>query len=456
MAIEVVMPKLGWNMETGHIVEWLKRDGDMVQAGDALFTVETDKALTDVEALDSGVLRIPPDAPAPGQDVPIGAVLAYLAPEGEPAPFEQTSLSAVAASNGAMAEQLPVGAAPATAEPGAATSLALNGVPPASPRARRVAAELAVDWQTLCGSGRSGRIVERDVRAAAPRAATGAGVRATPLARRLAEQAGVDFDQLAGVVPGKRISRADVEAAAPIKLATDALADEVARLEPVRRLIGERMTQSAHSVAAVTLTTEVDATAFVKLREQIKVALERTDSPAPAYHDLLARLVALALLEHPDLNASLSGDDVVRHRAVHIGIAVDTERGLLVPVVRDAQRKSVRAIAAESAGLIKQARSGRIAPSDLQGSTFTITNLGMYGIDAFTPIINLPECAILGVGRILAKPVVVDEATELLGVRRMMALSLTFDHRVVDGGAAARFLRRVAEFVEQPVLWLVR
>jgi pyruvate dehydrogenase E2 component (dihydrolipoamide acetyltransferase) len=194
----------------------------------------------------------------------------------------------------------------------------------------------------------------------------------------------------------------------------------------------------------------------VRLRSNIVADLVGTDLAAPSYNDLLVRLVALALLENPALNASLENDRIVQHSAVHVGIAVDTERGLLVPVVRDAHSKSVQQIASASAQLIAQARAGKSAPDDLVGGTFTITNLGMYEIDTFTPIINLPECAILGVGRIVARPVVVDEQAETVAVRKMMALSLTFDHRVVDGAPAARFLKRVKQFVEHPYAWLTR
>jgi pyruvate dehydrogenase E2 component (dihydrolipoamide acetyltransferase) len=194
----------------------------------------------------------------------------------------------------------------------------------------------------------------------------------------------------------------------------------------------------------------------VYLRKAIVADVQGTTIPAPSYNDLLTKLLAVALLEHPGLNASLDDEHIVQHPFVHVGIAVDTERGLVVPVVRDAQSKSVQMITAESARLIEQVRAGKISPDDLRGGTFTITNLGMYEIDAFTPIINLPECAILGVGRIVAKQVVVDEESETTAVRKMMALSLTFDHRLVDGGPAARFLQRVKQLVEHPYLWLTR
>ncbi|MBI3744491.1 MAG: 2-oxo acid dehydrogenase subunit E2 [Chloroflexi bacterium] len=176
----------------------------------------------------------------------------------------------------------------------------------------------------------------------------------------------------------------------------------------------------------------------------------------PTYNDLLAKLVAVALGEHPALNASLSGETIVQHSAVHIGIAVETERGLLVPVVQDVCTRSLQQLAVESARLIEQTRAGTISPDHLHGGTFTITNLGMYDIDAFTPIINLPECAILGVGRIVSKVVVVNEASEATAVRKMVALSLTFDHRLVDGAPAARFLKRVKQLVEHPYLWLTQ
>ena len=220
----------------------------------------------------------------------------------------------------------------------------------------------------------------------------------------------------------------------------------------VRRAIAERMTASAHTAAPVTLTTEADATELVRLRAQL---LEDGRGPVPSYVDVLAKLVAAALAEHPMLNARLDGDVIHQSPTVNMGIAVDTERGLLVPVLRDMAAKSLRQIAQESAALIERARAGRLTADELTGGTFTITNLGMYEIDAFTPIINLPECAVLGMGRIVAKQVVVDAEAERVAIRQMVFLSLTFDHRLVDGGPAARFLQRVKQYVERPYLWLV-
>jgi pyruvate dehydrogenase E2 component (dihydrolipoamide acetyltransferase) len=422
MAIEVVMPRLGWNMEVGTVVEWLKHDGDPVKAGEYLFLVESDKATTEVESLDSGVLRIPGNALRIGEELPVGTLLAYLVQEGENVPTNGGNGTSVSAMSAPSASAAPVAAvtAPAPERSG--------GLPAASPRAIRVASELGVDWTKLTGTGGGGRIVERDVQAAHAQTAQAAQTAPVP----------------AAVAP----------VAAPV---SSLPATEVAApISSMRRIIGERMAQSAHTVAPVTLTTDADASALVRLRDEIAGALITTDTPAPSYNDLFTRLVAVALGEFPDLNASLTDGGIVRHAAVHMGIAVDTEKGLLVPVIRDAQAKSVQAIAVESARLIGQARAGRSSRDDLTGGTFTITNLGMYEIDAFTPIINLPECAILGIGRIVPRPVVIDEEAEVLAVRKMVALSLTFDHRVVDGAPAARFLKRVKQFVEQPLVWLTR
>jgi pyruvate dehydrogenase E2 component (dihydrolipoamide acetyltransferase) len=320
-----------------------------------------------------------------------------------------------------------------------------------------VADELGVAWAGLSGSGQTGRIVERDVRAAAAQrvpVSGGAPMRATPLARRVAEDLGVDLSRLATEAPGRRLGRADVvQAAGAVSVPA---AGAGTPLSSVRRITAARLAESARAVVPVTLTTDADATELVRLRTQIAADLTSGGLPAPTYNDLLMKLVAVALGEHPALNASFTDGGIVRHAEAHIGIAVDAERGLLVPVVRDAGRKSLQQIAADSARLIGAARAGTVRADDLRGGTFTISNLGMYQIDAFTPVINLPECAILGVGRIQARPVVIDEEAETVAVRRMLALSLTFDHRAVDGGPAARFLSRVREFVARPYLWLTR
>jgi len=453
MAIEIVMPRLGWTMEEGTLAGWLKQDGDKVEVGDIIFTVESDKALNEVEALDAGILRIPPDSPPIGTSMPVGTLLAYLVQSGEAAPFEKKTET----SNPPKNLEVKAGFQPVT---GSATYRRRKSGPAISPRARRVAVELGIDWARLNGSGRTGRIIERDIRAAV-RPAPPAEIRVSPLARRMAAELDINLAELATQMPGKRIERADVEAAAALGAAPAApgqavsVANQVIPLSQVRRIIGERMVASARTTAPVTLTTEADATELVRLRSQLKNDPTASSRPIPTYNDLLRKLIAHALIEQPALNARLEGEQLVIAGSVHMGLAVDTDRGLLAPVIRDVQTKGLRQIAQESAALIERARAGQLRADELQGGTFTITNLGMYEIDAFTPIINLPECAILGVGRIVSKQIVVDAAAERVAIRQMVFLSLTFDHRLVDGAPAARFLQRIKQFVEQPYLWLV-
>ncbi len=448
MATEILVPRLGWTMEEGIFGEWLKPDGAAIAVGDLLFTIETDKATQEVESLEAGILRIAPGGPKAGDVVKVGALLGYLAATGEAASFAAPAKAPVSAP--AQAVALSGTALPATRAAGAAIS----------PRAARVATELGVDWSKLTGSGRTGRIIERDIRAAAAQTPVLAEIKATPVARRLAEEVGIDLADITPAKAGARIQREDVEAAiaartpapapAPVPVASaPGLTSPITR---IRRLIAQRMAESSQTTAAVTLTTEADASALVALREQLKATFGPRNLPVPSYNDLLIKICATALEAHPQLNATWNETEIILHDAVHIGLAVDTAEGLLVPVVRDAHRKSVRQIAADSQALVERALSRHLSPDDLQGGTFTITNLGMYHIDAFTPIIALPQAAILGVGRIVAKPVVVNDAVV---AGKTVALSLTFDHRVVDGAPAARFLNAIREFVEEPTLWLV-
>ncbi|MBC7224567.1 MAG: 2-oxo acid dehydrogenase subunit E2 [Anaerolineae bacterium] len=338
---------------------------------------------------------------------------------------------------------------------GAGEAVAGEGGPlRASWKARALARRLGVDLRQVAGSGPGGRIQAEDVRKAAAKAPARAEVRATPTAARLAEALGLD---LAGIAPSGadgRVVEADVlrEAAAIIRGRAAAPAAPpgpagVARRVPlagVRGITAQRMAESARATARVTLFREVDASRLVELRELFQAQGLRV-----SYNDILVRVCAVALREHPEANARLGEGEVELLDRVHIGLAVDTERGLLVPVIRDADRLSIPEIAARSAVLIEAARAGRSHPDDLTGGTFTITNLGMLGVEGFTPVINLPECCILGVGRIVRKPVALEG--DQVAVRPMLTLSLAFDHRVIDGAPAARFLARIAELVENPL-----
>jgi pyruvate dehydrogenase E2 component (dihydrolipoamide acetyltransferase) len=452
MVTEVILPKLGQTMEEGAIIEWFKKEGDPVTRGDLLFSIESDKAVLEVEATARGFLRkilVPA-----GQVVPVLTVVAlitrtadedissHIAPEAAVAVAQQPAKAHAAELAG---PEPPV----ATSEPVQTTGRIF-----ASPRARKTAREQGVDLTLVAGSGPNGRIVEGDVLdhlATRPKA--------TPMAVKTADALGIDLTQVTGTGISGRITKADVEAVteteAPIvtPLPAETRTAETVPVSGVRRIIAERMAASHTATARVTLVTEADVTALVETREQLKASVTEEWGFAPGYSDLLGLVVARALREFPYMNARLdsSGESIEQFKYVNLGMAVDTERGLLVPVIRDADTKGLRALGAEFRTLVERARSGQSLPDDLSGGTFTITNLGMYDIDAFTPIINLPEAAILGVGRIQPKPVV--RGDEIVA-RDMWTLSLTFDHRLVDGAPAARFLQRIKMLVENPYLLL--
>ncbi len=457
MATEVLIPPLGTTVDTVTLVKWYRQEGETVTKGEPLFAVETDKATLDAEAPASGVLRR--ITAQVGDAVQALDVVAFIATADETlAPLNEAVTAPQAA--GHAAQPAPARSAPRTgAEPARGDRFFI------SPRAKRLADELHVPLTALRGSGPEGAIVERDVRAYSRQQSPGptpdeesaAQPAITPVAQLMAENAGLDWQRLSGSGPGGRITRDDVsralhaaaetpQPASPLPPATGA-ANEVIETVPVqgvRALIAERMSRSHLEAARVTLTAQADATALVALRQQLA-----RDGVDVAYNDLFITIAARALREHPRMNASLDGETINVWRRIHVGLAVDTERGLLVPVVRDADTRGLSQLAQETQALVTRARAGRSTPEDLSGGTFTLTNLGMFGIDAFTPIINLPECAVLGVGRITRQPVMVDE--RVVG-RQMVWLSLSFDHRLVDGGPAARFLQRVVQLVEGPHL----
>jgi pyruvate dehydrogenase E2 component (dihydrolipoamide acetyltransferase) len=465
MAYEVVMPQLGLSMDSGQIIQWLKKDGDPVKVGDLLLEVESDKSTVEVEAVENGFLKIL-QGPAQG-DIPVGEVIAYLLAEGEPAPTAAgVILPSSQPATGTTTPSPKAAAEPAMA--GNNNRWPRPGRPPSTPAARRRAQELSLDWRQATPSGLRGEIKERDVlrlaqtspAVSAPAAAP--TVQITPVARRLAESVGLDLALVARQHPGKRLEREDVEqtirqlisSPAPAPVQAPAFSgSKTGRRQPLSRLrkrIGERMSHSARTYAPVTLTTEADATEMVNIRAGLKA--DPGAAVVPSYNAMFARLAAKALMEHPALNASLEGDEIVYWENVHIGIAVDADQGLVVPVLRSVQARSLSEVALEMESLLQRGKEGKALPDELTGGTFTITNLGGYEIDSFTPIINPPETAVLGLGRLVEKWVVYKGEPK---VRTMISLSLTFDHRLVDGAPAARFLQRIKQLVEQPYLWLV-
>jgi pyruvate dehydrogenase E2 component (dihydrolipoamide acetyltransferase) len=320
----------------------------------------------------------------------------------------------------------------------------------ASPAARRLAKEKGVDLARVQGSGPDGRVVEADIyhfleEQAAKEAAAVAEPLATSSAKRLARECGVDLAQVVGSGPGGRITEQDVEAFLAAGLPAAAPVGTIP-FSGVRQAIAEYMMNSLHQMAQVTVTTEVDVTELVKLRDQLKSEFDLT------YTDLIIKAVAKALKQQPRLNATLIGDEIHLLSEIHIGMAVALEEGLIVPVVRNVDQKDVRTLAEETRQLAQGAREGTLSVDEVTGSTFTVTNLGAYGTDFFTPIINSPEVAILGVGRIVEKPAIYEGQ---IAKRSLMALSLTFDHRLVDGAPAAEFLRTVGKILENPYRILV-
>ncbi|MCX6078510.1 MAG: dihydrolipoamide acetyltransferase family protein [Chloroflexi bacterium] len=430
MAYEITLPRLGWDMVEGALAGWLKAEGDWVNAGDLLFNVEGDKAVQEIEALDSGFLRILPNIPPQGEKIAVGTVLGFLVPKEEMAGFRFPQDDSPALTENAPAETAPV-VVSEILETNLVTESDIQTRVYISPYAKRLAEDLGVDWHKLAGSGLRGRIMAKDVQKIVAQQKPASP--ATNLTAPVSAARPVSFPRSAPIAPGVE-SRSSMSTA--------------------RRKTAEHLSHSVHTVAPVTLTTEVDATEMVRLRSTLKLQDGGLGLLVPSYTDILAKICAQALMDFPMLNARLEGDEIVQFLSAHIALAVDTERGLLTPILRDVQAKSLRQVARESSLLIEKARVGQIGYDDLQGATFTITNLGMFEIDSFTPIIDLPQCAILGVGRIVARQVVLDFEKEILALRQCATLSLTFDHRLNDGAGAARFLQRIKRYIENPYLWL--
>jgi pyruvate dehydrogenase E2 component (dihydrolipoamide acetyltransferase) len=447
MAIEITIPRLGWSMDEGTFLGWLKQDGDTIRHGEPLFELEGEKAIQDVEAVDEGVLRIPANAPEAGSVLNVGTVVGYLVSEGESLPVGETP-------DASMIDQRTQEHSVGTPSVSAVTDVVDAAFPPAAgPSVRRQARGSGVVLDQVEGTGRGGRILADDIERAGSHQPRGAlSPVASPRARRVASELAIDWTQLTGTGAGGRIREQDVRAAGATRK-SDVSYRETAdgqRL-PItsrRRAIAQRMVASRQQTVPVTLTTKADASNLVNLREQFKT--NGGSSPIPGYQDIIMKLVAETLRRHPLLAGRWDEDAIVlpAGNGLHLGMAVDTDDGLLVPVLRNVGQLSLMELAARSRQLVDQASAGKLAAADMQGAVFTITNLGAFGIDAFTPIINVPETAILGLGAIRREPVVLDDGG--IVARYQLTLSLTFDHRILDGAPAARFLHAVATAVANP------
>jgi len=393
MATEVRLPRLGQGMEAGTIVRWLKAEGEPVRKGEPLYELDTDKVTQDVEADAGGILL---KILLPEGEAAVGALVALIGAEGEAVPLAPE----------------PVGETPMqepTPQPDSAPPP--YSEPPLEPRAARL--------------------------------------KASPLARRLARERGVDIASLRGTGPEGRIVAEDVErGGTPSAPATTAEA-EVVPLSQTRKTIARRLTE-AWQAPVFQLSVSADMTRVLALREQL-VARAAEGEIKPTVNDVLTKLAAAALVRHPAVNAHFAGEAIHRFRSAHVGIAVAAPNGLVVPVIRDADRRSLAGIAAARADLVARARAGKLSLADLEGGTFTISNLGMFGVEEFTAVLNAPQAAILAVSSIEPRPTVVDGE---LAVRPRMHMTLTCDHRAIDGADGAEFLGTLRELLEEPGLAL--
>ena len=445
MAQEIIIPRLGWSMEEGTFVAWLKIEGDFVKRGDALFELEGEKATQEIEAVDEGVLRIPLTGPKPGSIHKVGAIIGYLvgANDSIPAlanPSQQTNIEVVNEADSVVA----------------------------SPSVRQLARKVGIQLSQVKGTGPRGRILQEDVHQAKVIFSENAQEPvisnvskmssqqvASPRARRLANNLGINWKLLIGSGAGGRIRECDVKAAStnlPSAITSAGKAQRIP-ISKKRRLIAQRLVASRQLTVPVTLTTKANATNLVNLRNQFKST--NGTHPIPSFQDIITKLVAEVLKQHMFLAGRWDEDAIVlpAHHELDIGMAVDTEDGLLVPVIRNVAGLTLRDVAVQSKSLVQQAREGKITAAQMQGGVFTITNLGAFGIDSFTPVINYPEAAILGLGAIRKEPVFLDDGQVVAQLQ--LALSLTFDHRIVDGAPAARFLQSLVSAIANPSAFLL-
>jgi len=455
----LTMPKLGMTMTEGTVLQWLHQEGDVIEKGEPVLEVMTDKVNMEVEAPFTG--RLVNIQAHDGDTLPIGAPLATLV---------DSTAEAIAA--------------PSIVPREVSTSASPSSRVASTPAAKREAALHSIDLSTLARNGATPPLDRADVLAFVQRQSDGtpSGIngistlqrpaRISPVAQKIADEHQVDLTLLAQQKQGEKIKRADVEAHVAVRqeqplsiTPSDEIAQgeesELVALSPVRRLIGQRMQQSITTAPHIYLDTEIDMTEAERCRQQVGRALEKAGEPAPSLTALLLRAVATALTLHPDVNATLEvqkpqGKEAIRRwKAVHIGFAVDTEQALLTPVLRNAHQQSLPALARELRRLTQAARQGKLKPEEMANATFTVSNLGMYGIDTFHAIIAPGQSSILAVGKVTKRGVVIEDAAgERIEIRPIMKVSLSADHRMLDGASGSRFLQRVKTFLETPYVLL--
>ncbi|MGT2716539.1 dihydrolipoamide acetyltransferase [Streptococcus respiraculi] len=461
MAIEIIMPKLGVDMQEGEIIEWKKQEGDVVNEGDVLLEMMSDKTSMELEAEDSGVLlKI---VHGNGATVPVTEVIAYLGAEGE-------SVDVVASSAPAPAQE----SAPAEVAPVAVVAVPTPAAKPqgggkvrATPAARKLAKDLDIDLGLVPGTGANGRVHKADVEDF-----KGAAPKATPLARRIAADKGINLEDIVGTGVKGKILKEDVLAAlaasqspaveaAPAKAAEKPAKElpegvEIIKMSPMRKAISKGMVNSYLTAPTFTLNYDIDMTNLMALRKQVLEPIMNKTGLKVTFTDLIGLAVTRTLMkeEHRYMNASLINDaqEIELHKFVNLGIAVGLDDGLVVPVVHGADKMSLSDFVVASKDVIKKAQSGKLKGAEMSGSTFSITNLGMFGTKTFNPIINQPNSAILGVASTVQTPVVIDGEIK---IRPIMALCLTIDHRIIDGMNGAKFMVDLKNLLENPLELLI-
>ena len=460
MAFEIIMPKLGVDMQEGEIIEWKKQEGDVVNEGDILLEIMSDKTNMELEAEDSGVLlKITRQA---GETVPVTKVIGYIGAEGEV--VADNVASAPAAEPAQKVEEVATVEAPVVATQ--APVVHEGGKVRATPKARKVARELGIDLTQVPGTGAKGRVHADDVENF-----KGAQPKVTPLARKIAADLGIDLASVSGTGFGGKITKEDILAiSAPAQVKEAAAAPvveakpekvlpegvEVIPMSAMRKAISKGITHSYLTAPTFTLNYDVDMTNLMALRKQVLDPIMNKTGMKVTFTDLIGLAVVRTLMkeEHRYLNASLIDDaqNIELHKFVNLGIAVGLDDGLIVPVVHGADKMSLSEFVVASKDVIKKAQAGKLKAAEMSGSTFSITNLGMFGTKSFNPIINQPNSAILGVSATIQTPVVVDGEVV---VRPIMGLCLTIDHRIVDGMNGAKFMVDLKHLIENPMELLI-
>ena len=439
MAKEVIMPKVDMDQETGTVVEWVKKNGEYVNTGDIILVIETDKVAVDVESPGTGVLQ--GISVKPGDVVPIGTVIAYLLAEGEDLPKAQEPTS------------LPDQKHPAIKKDEMPSQQSVT------PVAKNMAAAHGLDLNAIVPSGKGNKVTKADVEARLMLETSeriGGKVYASPAARRIARESQVDLTSVYGSGPKGRIQTDDVKAfieqqeRVELPVATQPAETEVIELIGIRRTIAERMTANYQNIPHIRFTSRVIMSNFETARNQLNELATRFDQQKISATAMFVKVVASALAHHPYLNSSLRNEEILLHRDINIGVAVALENGLIVPVVKNADKKGIAEIAAEVNDLSNRARAGKLVNADVKGGTFTISNLGPFGIEQFDAIINAPEAAILAIGTTQLEAIPDDEGA--IRSCPVMRMTLSADHRIVDGAVAARFMAALKTILEAPIL----